>query len=148
MESVDEEPMEKQTKKIQPVFLGIIVVLIGIMWGSSLLDIGGGKTTVEEARTEEYALAQTLTQIEGVGKIAIYYYDGQREKEDSLTQYFSLSQPTDTHQEKEMAGILVVAEGGGDPVIQNLLSKTLSTVLQLPEHQIVIVEMKQEGEIE
>lgn len=140
--------MEKQTKKNQPVFFGVIVVFIVVVLGSNLLGIGGGQSTDNQERTEEHALERTLAQIEGVGRIAIYYYDGQSEKEESLTNYFSLSQPTDNRQTNEMKGILVVAEGGGDPIIQNLLSKTLATVLQLPEHQIVIVEMKQEEEIE
>lgn len=139
--------MEKQKKKIQPVYLIGIVVVVGIVWGGNLLGIGGGGSTIEN-RTEEHALAQTLAQIEGVGNIAIYYYDGQVEKEDALTHYFSLSQPAVREQQKGRKGILVVAEGGGNPAIQNLLSKTLSTVLQLPEHHIVIVEMKQEEETE
>lgn len=140
--------MEKQPKKNQRVLLGIVVVTVAIMLGSQVFDLGGGKSITEEARTEEEALAQTLSQIEGVGKIAIYYKDGKREQEDSLTQYFSLAQSTKVENVDERKGILVVAEGGGDPVVQNLLLKTLSTVLQLPEHQIVIVEMKQEGEME
>lgn len=140
--------MEKQPKKSQRVLLGIVVVTVAIMLGSQVLDVGGGKSIIEEARSEEQALAQTLSQIEGVGKIAIYYEDGKREQEDSLTQYFSLAQSTNIENVDERKGILVVAEGGGDPAVQNLLLKTISTVLQLPEHQIVIVEMKQEGEME
>lgn len=86
--------------------------------------------------------------IEGVGKVAIYYHNNDSDKEDPLSNYFSLSQTKTEKISKPIQGILVVAEGGGDPVIQNLLSKTLATVLQLPEHQIVIVEMKNGEETE
>lgn len=39
----------------------------------------------------------------------------------------------------------MIAEGAENPRIRNDLSQILSTVLQLPEHQIVIVEMKKRG---
>ncbi|AOV07822.1 hypothetical protein [Sporosarcina ureilytica] len=140
--------MQKPTKKIQTVFFGTLLVLVIMIINSNVWGIGGGKSNIEGDRREEAALEQTLMKIEGVGKVAIYYHDKDSAKEDPLSNYFSLSQTKTEKSSKPIQGILVVAEGGGDPVIQNLLSKTLATVLQLPEHQIVIVEMKNGEETE
>lgn len=107
-----------------------------------------GKVTVEGERHAQTALESTLEKIEGVGKVAIYYYDDPPTKEDPLSAYFSLSQDEAGDDSNHIKGILVVAEGGGDPKIQNLLLKTIATVLQLHEHQIMIVEMKKGEELE
>lgn len=140
--------MPKTTKKIQAIFFGILLIFIMMIWVVSGGGNGGGKLTGEGERTEQTALEATLEKIEGVGKVAIYYYDDQSKKDDPLTAYFSLSQKETGNQANDIRGILVVAEGGGDPKVQSLLSKTIATVLQLHEHQIVIVEMKKEGEIQ
>lgn len=44
-----------------------------------------------------------------------------------------------------MIGVLLIAEGAEDYAIRNELSRILSSVLQLPEHRVVIVEMKKRG---
>lgn len=142
------DSMQKPTKKIQTVFFGTILVLVIIILNSSIWGIGGGKSNIEEDRREEVELEQALMKIEGVGKVAIYYNGNESEKEDPLSNYFSLSKSKVENNSGPIQGILVVAEGGGDPAIQNLLSKTLATVLQLPEHKIVIVEMKKGEETE
>lgn len=45
---------------------------------------------------------------------------------------------------EELIGILVVAEGANDKRIKNSLVKTLSSVLQISPHRIVIEEMELE----
>lgn len=140
--------MPKSTKKIQAIFFGILLIFIMMIWSVNGWGNGGGKLTGEGEREAQTALEETLGKIEGVGKVAIYYDDHQEAKEDPLSAYFSLSQKEARNDSDDIKGILVVAEGGGDPKIQNLLSKTVATVLRLHEHQIVIVEMKKEGEIQ
>lgn len=140
--------MQKTTKKMQTVFFGILIVLVVIMWGVNGWGTEGGKLTIEEESRAEHALEQALEKVDGVGKVVIYYYENEVEEENPLSTYFSLSQTEVRKDSNDIKGILVVAEGGGDPSIKNLLTKTLATVLQLGEHQIVIVEMKKEEEIE
>lgn len=138
--------MLKLTKKIQAIFFGIGLVFIILLWSIGW-GTGGGKLSVEGERQEQTALEQTLEEIEGVGKVAIYFYDDPPTREDPLSAYFSLSKDEADHTSNNIKGILVVAEGGGDPKIKNLLLKTIATVLQLHEHQIMIVEMKKGEEI-
>lgn len=102
----------------------------------------------EEKRKEQTALEETLEKIEGVGKVAIYYEEESPAEKDPLSNYFSFTETKGATAGNERKGILIVAEGGGNPVIKNRLSKAVATVLQLHEHQIMIVEMKTEGEME
>lgn len=144
----DGDKMQKTTKKIQTVFFGMLVLLIVIMLGVNGWGTGGGKLTTEEEGRVRTALEQALEKVEGVGKVVIYYDDKEVEKENPLSTFFSLPQTELEKDSSNVKGILVVAEGGGDPIIQRLLTKTLATVLQLGEHQIVVVEMKKEEEME
>ena len=83
--------------------------------------------------------------IEGVGEVSLYFHYEHRESTNPLSDYFSMSQQHRLNKWNDLQGVLVVAEGAEDFKIQNELSKILSTVLQLPEHRIVIVEMKKRG---
>lgn len=134
--------MQKPTKKVQTVFFGTILVLVIILLNSNIWGIGGGKSNTEGDRKEVIELEQALMKIDGVGKVTIYYNAKNATQVDPLSDFFSPSKTKTETGPNDIGGILVVAEGGGDPVIKSLLSKTLATVLQLPEHQIVIVEMK------
>lgn len=133
--------MPKRSKKIQTIFFGMMLVLVIIFMNSGTWKIGGEKSIEGDSR-ENAALEQTLMKIEGVGEVELYFHYNTGEEADPLSDYFSLSQTKSDQRENNIEGILVVAEGGGDPSVQNNLGKMLATVLQLPEHRIVIVEMK------
>lgn len=134
--------MPKPTRKIQTFFFGTMLVLVIIFMNAGILGIGGEKTKIEEDSREDAVLARTLGKIEGVGEVELYFHYNEGEETNPLSDYFSLSQTKAENRTNNIEGILVVAEGGGNPVIKNTLSKMLATVLQLPEHRIVIVEMK------
>ena len=82
--------------------------------------------------------------IEGIGEVTLYFHYENGEATNPLSDYFSISTAS-AKKGNELQGVLVVAEGAEDFKIKNKLSKILSTVLQLPEHRIVIVEMKKRG---
>lgn len=127
-------------KKIPTFFFGTMLVLVIILMNTRIFDMGGEK--IEEDSREEAVLAQTLGKIEGVGEVELYVHYNKREETNPLSDYFSPSQTKAENRTNNIEGILVVAEGGGDPSVQNRLSQMLATVLQLPAHRIVIVEMK------
>ena len=137
------DDMQKPKRKIHTILLGTIVLLVIIFINSSLGVIGGEKGEKEESR-EYAALEEALTRIEGIGEVSLYFHYENGETANPLSDYFSLSTAS-TKGGSKLQGILVVAEGADDFKIQNELSKILSTVLQLPEHRIVIVEMKKRG---
>ncbi|NYF24616.1 hypothetical protein [Sporosarcina sp. JAI121] len=137
------DDMEKPKRKIHTIFLGTIVILVIIFINSSLGVIGGEKGKKEESR-EYAALEEALMRIEGIGKVSLYFHYENREPANPLSDYFSTSTAS-TNKGNKLQGILVVAEGAEDFKIQTELSHILSTVLQLPEHRIVIVEMEKRG---
>lgn len=96
---------------------------------------------------EEARLESALEAIQGVGEVKVYFhYEGQAQGEkDSVlfSQYFS--QQTETPQ--SISGLLVVAEGADDVFIRGELEATISRILQLPSHRIVIVPMKDEEDV-
>ncbi|KXH87480.1 hypothetical protein [Sporosarcina sp. HYO08] len=135
--------MEKPKRKFHMILVAAVIVFVIIFINSSLGGIGGEKEQKKESR-ELAALEETLMQIEGIGDIQLYFHYKNGESADPLSDYFS---PATASSKKgnDLQGILVVAEGAGDLKIQSRLSSILSTVLQLPEHRIVIVEMKKRG---
>ncbi|AMQ06685.1 MULTISPECIES: hypothetical protein [Sporosarcina] len=135
--------MHKPTRKTHTILLGTIVLLVIIFINSSLGVIGGEKGKKEESG-EFAALQESLMKIEGIGEISLYFHYENRESTNQLTDYFSTSTAS-AKKGSELQGVLVVAEGAEDFKIQNELSKILSTVLQLPEHRIVIAKMNNRG---
>lgn len=105
------------------------------------------KTTAQgekkEGTTETTALEQALNQMEGVGRVAIYFHPSELKEERSpLADYFNKQSAAE---DTGSTGVLVVAEGAGHPGVKSELTRLLSAVLQIPEHRIVIVEMKKRG---
>lgn len=137
------DDMQKQTKKIHTILLGTIIILVIIFINSSLGGIGGEKGKKEENR-EFVELEDALMKIEGIGEVSLYLHYVNGESTNPLSDYFSLSTAS-AKKGNPLQGILVVAEGAEDAKIRNELSKILTAVLQLPEHRIVIVEMKKRG---
>lgn len=138
--------MEKPTRKYKSVLFGTLLVLVIIFMNSGIFGIGGEKTKIEEASGKYAELEQALMRVEGVGEVTLYIHSNNGEETNPLSDYFSLSTtPKKDTRADNVGGILVVAEGAKDLGIKNELSKILSAVTQLPEHRIVIVEMKKRG---
>ncbi|WP_162805711.1 hypothetical protein [Sporosarcina sp. PTS2304] len=133
--------MEKQASKSNVWVFGLVMLVFGMMW--MIMSLGGEKQNKEEQRMRS-TLEETLEQMEGLGKVIVYFHYDEKESESSLAGYFSIS-PNTTKESTPLKGLLVVAEGAEDPAVRNGLSQLLANVLQLPEHRIVIVEMKKRG---
>ncbi|MFC5590976.1 hypothetical protein ACFPRA_19030 [Sporosarcina soli] len=136
------DEMQKPTKKIQMILLGTITVMVIIFINSSLGGIGGEKGEKEE-NGEFVALEEALMEIEGIGDVTLYFHYENGNAGNPLSDYFSMS-TTSPKKGNELQGVLVIAEGAENLEIKSKLLRILSTVLQLPEHRIV-VEMKKRG---
>ena len=141
------DAMKKPTRKLQTVLFGMILVLVIIFMNANIFEDAGKKGRIEEDSREYVALEHALMEIEGVGEVTIYFHYQDSEEVNPLSDYFSLSTTQVEKRADNLQGILVIAEGASDPSIQNQLSKILTAVIQLPEHRIVIVEMKKRGSI-
>ncbi|KZE40140.1 hypothetical protein AV656_02375 [Bhargavaea cecembensis] len=138
--------MEKTFKKSAlPLLLAGAACLFILAPGVTGLFSGSGGESPGPGPSD---LESVLSEINGVGKVRVYRQGGGQEEQGGilmpLDSYFGTS--TGKGRDTPSGGILVVAEGAGDPRIRAELVRILSGVLQLPEHRIVVVEMKNEGE--
>lgn len=106
--------------------------------GSDVKDAKPASQTTED-------LSYILEKISGVGRVEVYFhYEESTEKAtESDVSFFQWTSESRKDKEK-LVGILVVAEGASDKRIQNNLINTLSSVLQISPHRIVIQEMEME----
>ncbi|MER1984907.1 MAG: hypothetical protein ABS949_06875 [Solibacillus sp.] len=87
---------------------------------------------------DEEKLAKTLEQIADVGQVTVYFHSNNN-RESTLGAYFQQEEP-------QIVGVLIVAEGATTPSMVRLLQNSVSQILQMPKHRIVIVPMKTEEE--
>ena len=136
--------MQMTAKKFRTILLGTVIILIIIFINSGKGGFAGEKGEKEDSR-EYAALEEALMQIEGIGEVSLYFHYDLSESTGVLTDYFTLSN-TSSKKGNQLQGILVIAEGAENFKVRNDLTRILSTVLQLPEHRIV-VETKKRGNI-
>ncbi|PYF03021.1 hypothetical protein [Ureibacillus chungkukjangi] len=137
--------MENKWKKQKLIFIPIAVLVfiayISVTWNDST---GTKQSTISS--TEEARLEQALSQIQGVGLVKVYFhYDNQPPKgndtDNLLNGYLSSSET-----EKYVTGLLVVSEGASNPTIKRQLLETISRVMEMPTHRIMIVPMENKGD--
>lgn len=137
--------MEKRQSRFKIIILLAVAVACIALF---LLQPGKSeKVTVGQDGTgneDEARLAAILGEIQGVGRVKVYFhYDEPTEKEADSTlfsDYFRQQGKT----KQTVSGLLIVAEGAEDPFIRGELATTISRILQLPSHRVVIVPMKEE----
>ena len=84
---------------------------------------GGGMTS------EEKRVAQTLSCVEGAGRVRVTLYQAERGGA-----FGGGSQP--------ISGALVVAEGAGDIAVRLHLTQAVETLLSLPSGSVMVLEME------
>ena len=77
-------------------------------------------------------LFRSLESVEGVGKVQVIVMSD----ENNETQAFSRSDAV------QVTGVLVSAEGGGDPVVVKNIQEAVMSLFQLEAHKIKVMKMK------
>nr|WP_106779826.1 hypothetical protein [Lysinibacillus timonensis] len=134
--------MEKKWTK--PNLILIPIALIAFIAYISLT-FNDKQTEQNDTTSAESKLEHTLKQIRGVGQVKVYFHYDENVPESSnmLDDYFASKDG-----EKTVSGMLIVSEGANDPAIKNQLLETISRVMQLPTHRIMIVPMESKGDVE
>ncbi len=140
------DDMEKTFKKSAlPLLLAVAASLFILLPGMRGLF---AENSAEGREAVPSGLESVLSDIRGVGKVRVYRQDGEDGERSGILMpldgYFGNA--SGGGKDTPSGGILVVAEGAGNPKVRAELVRILSGVLQLPEHRIVVVEMKNEGE--
>lgn len=132
--------MEKKWTK-----LNFLIIPIAVLAFIAYISVTSEGQTNEQYDTSsaEGRLEQALSEIEGVGKVKVYFhYDkSPSENETSLSNYFRSSNQT-----ANVSGLLIVSEGANNPKVQMQLLETVSRVMQMPTHRIMIVPMESKGD--
>lgn len=132
--------VEKKWTKQKLIFIPIALIVFIAYISVTFNDPKGEQY---DTSTAEGKLEQTLSQIQGVGQVKVYFhYDENTTKtsRDSLLDFSS------TSKKPSVSGLLVVSEGASDPSIQQKLLETISRVMQMPTHRIMIVPMESKGD--
>lgn len=119
-----------QRKAIRPLLMIVAVIVLFSLYQSMDEPV--------QKMTEEQQLASMLEQIVGVGQVSVYFH-ANHTRETTLGSYFQQDEP-------QIMGVLIVAEGATTPKIVRLLQTSVSQILQIHEHRIVIVPMEMEEE--
>lgn len=133
------EQVNRKKTTVIIVLLTFIIVLFFIT--DSSFEQHKNKSTQTENGNH---LETVLKKMEGVGEVEIFLYYGEEEKKTPLSNYFSNSSSS-PKTGSNVQGVLVVAEGASNVKMKNELIHIFASVLQVPEHRIVIVEMKDRG---
>ena len=115
------------------VFAAVILAILYSSWNAFSSD-----SQPSSSSNAEQQLAQVLQEIHSVGQVTVYFHYGQTEGEQALfSDYFRVASD-----ERTITGVLIVAEGASTAKVKQLLRDSVSSVMQLPHHRIVIVPMQ------
>lgn len=117
------------------IILAVVVAVILFFFLQS------NSSVPEKEQGVEAQLAATLSKIAGVGQVEVYLHAETIQNERSiLSSYFE-----DSSNSPSYTGVLIVSEGAESIEIKRQLTDTVSRVLQLPAHRIVILPMEKGG---
>lgn len=114
----------KKDPKMKDLIIKIIAVLIIISVALLSFDVftqnkDGRKQIIDDDGGTEAALCNILTDMKGVGKV------------DVMLQY---------DKEDQISGVIVTAEGAGDPVVRNDLVNAVRAVFNIPASSVMVFE--------
>jgi len=107
--------------KIVTVMLIASILIIALSIFSEGDD--GRKQIIDMDGGSESQLCSILSSIEGVGEVEVMM---QTDKDDSIS------------------GVIVIAEGGSDPVVANKLTQGVSTLFNIPVSNVIVFEKEME----
>ena len=114
----------KKDPKMKELAIKIIAILIILSVALLSFDVftqnkDGRRQIIDEDGGTEVALCNILTDIKGVGKV------------DVMLQY---------DEKEQISGVIVTAEGAGDPVVRNNLVNAVRAVFNIPVSSVMVFE--------
>ena len=126
---------EKGSKYIIWILLGILVLIMAIPVGKEDSDSWNGTNSATDTVTQgelEQQLKNVLSAMEGVGEVEVMITT-----KSAKTDFFS-----DEYEEGEVLGVVVVAQGAGNPTIDAKISDAIKALFGIDVHKISIVKMR------
>ncbi|MGF9975258.1 hypothetical protein ABE042_21410 [Viridibacillus arvi] len=144
--------MKKTSIYYVGIMMAIVIIIVAMFSYNNENPMKTSSKGENVSTNEAEQLAVILSRIDKVGKVELYFYSGGQTAQDvkkessSLENYFSWSNTTG-QESGQVTGVLVVAEGANDIAVKNELVTTLTKVLEIPAHRIVVMPMEKRGEI-
>lgn len=117
---------EKMAGKVNLIKLitVLIIVSVAVLALSILTESSDGrKQIIDRDGGSEEKLCSMLSGIKGAGEV------------EAMVQY---------NEDSSVSGVIVIAEGGSDPVIANDITKGVSTLYNIPVSSVIVFEKEQE----
>ena len=113
-------------EQIMKVLTALIIATIFLLSMSLLLDDHDNRKMISDNDgASESALCQILSEVKGVGEV------------NALVQY---------GEDSTVCGVIVTAQGAGDPIVKNNIVKGVSTLFDIPVSSVMVFEQTQEVE--
>ena len=147
MKKIFEDTVEEKKKKLTGVFALVLIVLITLLFLSSMLQSRDGRGSIvsqeegvsyEDSGTqEEIRLENILECMSGVGEVHVMITGGVREA--TSTVFMEEGENSGG----EVKGVIIVAEGAENPVIQSRLTEAAATACGVPPASVAVYPMSQ-----
>ncbi len=147
MKKISEGTGEEKRKKLTGVFALALIVLITLLFLSSMLQSRDGRGSIvsqedgisyEDSGTqEEIRLKNILECMSGVGEVHVMITGGSREET------LSVFMEEEEGSSGEVRGVIIVAEGAENPVIQSRLTEAAATACGVPPADVAVYPMSQ-----
>lgn len=122
----DQSKITKES--LMKIITAIIIASIFLLTMSILTDDNDSRKQISDNDgATEATLCSILSEIKGVGEV------------NAMVQY---------GEEDAVTGVIVTAEGAGDPVVKNNIIKGVSTLFDIPVTSVMVFEKSQEEKVE
>ena len=120
------EKMRLSKESITKLVSALIIAAIFFLSVSILTDNDDGRTMISDNNgASESALCSILSEIKGAGAVNV------------LVEY---------DEKSNVCGVIVTAEGAGDPVVKHDIIKGISTLYDIPVSSVMVFEKKEDME--
>jgi len=138
--------VDKPSKQLKIIFM--LIALLACIAYFLLQANGSEQSAVLDSNGEEAKLESVLEKMQGVGDVKVYFHYDEKSKSNGENELFSQYFRQQATSGQGVSGLLVVAEGAEDVFIRQELAATISRILQLPSHRIVVVPMNEQEDVE
>ena len=109
---------------IKLITIAVIAAVLLVAFDVLTQDRGSRRQIIDEDGGSEMTLSEILTDIDGVGAVDVMIRQGE---------------------DNAISGVIITAEGAGDPVIRDNITRAVAAVYNIPASNVVVFEKRNGG---
>lgn len=106
------------------ITVAVIAAVLLVAFDVITQDRDSRRQIIDEDGSSEMTLSEILTDIDGVGEVDVMIRQGE---------------------EHDISGVIITAEGAGDPVIKENITRAVAAVYNIPASNVVVFEKRNGG---